>query len=54
VSVTVDGISFSPAGSENPGAVAVPDQPFRFAQKPGAASAADQFIGDIGFASYSV
>ena len=53
VSVTLDGVVFSPAGTENPGAITVPNQPFRFAQKPGAASAADQFIGDIGFASYS-
>jgi hypothetical protein len=52
VTVTFDGESFSPAGTENPGAIAVPDEPFRFAQKLDG-KAPDQFIGDIGFASYS-
>jgi hypothetical protein len=50
--VTLDGVSFSPAGAENPGAIAVANEPFRFAQKAGG-SASDQFIGDIGFASFS-
>jgi Laminin G domain len=53
VTVTLDGVSFSPAGTEDPGTIAVSDQPFRFAQKVGPGSAPDQFIGDIGFASYS-
>jgi len=53
VIVTLDGVAFSPAGTEDPGAIAVSDQPFRFAQKVGPGSAPDQFVGDIGFASYS-
>lgn len=53
VSVTVDGVVFSPAGTENPGAIVVRQVPLRFAQKPGSTSKADQFIGDISFASYS-
>jgi hypothetical protein len=52
LSVTVDGSTFSPAGKENPGAVAVSNEPFRFAQKLNGMTP-DQFFGDIGFASYS-
>lgn len=52
LSVTVDGSTFSPAGKENPGSVAVSNEPFRFAQKLNG-MAPDQFVGDIGFASYS-
>jgi hypothetical protein len=52
LSVTVDGSFFSPAGKESPGAIAVSNEPFRFAQKLNG-MAPDQFFGDIGFASYS-
>jgi hypothetical protein len=52
LSVTVDGSTFSPAGKENPGAIAVPNEPFRFAQKL-TGMTPDQFFGDIEFASYS-
>jgi hypothetical protein len=52
LSVTVDGSTFSPTGTENAGVIAVSNEPFRFAQKV-VGEAPDQFIGDIGFASYS-
>ena len=45
--------AFQPRGTQDPGAIAVTDQPFRFAQKVGPGSVPDQFVGDIGFASYS-
>jgi hypothetical protein len=54
VFVTLDGVVFSPAGTENPGSIAVSGQTLRFAQKPQTSSVPDQFIGDISFASYSV
>lgn len=54
LTVTLDGVVFSPSGSENPGAIAVSGQPLRFAQKPGSSSTSDQFIGDISFASFSM
>jgi hypothetical protein len=54
VFVTLDGVMFSPAGTENPGSIAVSGQTLRFAQKPATSSVADQFIGDISFASYGV
>lgn len=54
VSVTLDGVVFSPAGTQNPGSIAVSGQTLRFAQKPASSSVSDQFIGDISFASYSV
>jgi len=50
--VTLDGSTFSPVGKENPGAIVVSNEPFRFAQKLNGL-APDQFFGDIGFASYS-
>ena len=52
LTVTLDGVSFSPAGAENPGAIAVANEPLRFAQRLGG-STSDQFFGDIGFASFS-
>lgn len=52
LTVTLDGVSFSPAGTQNPGAIAVANEAFRFAQKAGGSSS-DQFFGDIGFASFS-
>jgi len=54
VSVTVDGVAFSPDGSEDPGSIVLPNSPMRFAQKDGSSSRSDQFVGDIGFASYSL
>ena len=54
VFVTLDGVPFSPAGTEDPGSIAVSGQTLRFAQKPSTSSVPDQFIGDIGFASYSL
>jgi len=53
LTVTFDGSTFSPAGAEDPGSIAVNNAPLRFAQKPGSSSVPDQFIGDIAYASYS-
>jgi Laminin G domain len=53
LSVTVDGSTFSPAGTEDPGSIAVANAPLRFAQKPSSSSKPDQFIGEIASASYS-
>ena len=52
--VTVDGDVFSPNGTQDPGSIAVPGQPFRFAQKAMTSSASDQFIGEIGSASVTL
>jgi hypothetical protein len=52
LTVTLDGVSFSPGGAEDPGAITVANEPFRFAQRAGG-SRSDQFFGDIGFASFS-
>jgi hypothetical protein len=53
LSVTVDGSTFSPAGTEDPGSISVSGAPLRFAQKPASSSKPDQFIGDITSASWS-